>query len=302
MTKIRLLVLACAVTGFTTNAFADDPCAAIPGGPARANAQVKQAQELERAGKFREAHAAARKVGLDCAHHADGLGAVLKRTATAIGSEEEKKARFQEAFDWYQSAGSSADSARMQRKLVQTKPEDTNVIRVAIDFFKRAGDSASEKETRAIALKNLERALADEEKNFNGVAGDTLSDLGRARDWARYAGSGEDRAVARAEKRGTSLSAEDGHLFLEHALKYYTFTGNKAKEQTVREKARRLADRAAGKRENELAAKYFFIAGDKEKGKSLEKQAAQQSAQTEQARRGKFQKEQDDLEKQLNMK
>lgn len=303
MKKSLFFFLAASVLcSMTTTAYADDPCEAIPGGAQKANAQVKLAQDLEKAGKAREAYAAARKVNIECAHRAAGLDAVLKRAAKAIAAEEEKGARYQEAFNWYQTAGSTADAGRMQRKLVEARPEDLEVIRLAIDFFKSSGDGAGEKETRAVALKNLEKALANEEKNFSGVVGDTISQLDSARGWARYAGTGADRVVARAEKRGNTLAAEDGHLFLEHAIKYFGFADNKAKQQAMRDKARGLGDRAAAKKENELAAKYYFIAGDKDKGRALEKQSAQQQAATEKDRRGKFQKEQDDLEKALNMK
>lgn len=78
----------------------------------------------------------------------------------------------------------------------------------------------------------------------------------------RFAGTGDDRVTARAEKRGDSLAVEDSRLFLELALKYYAFAEKKDKQQEVRDKARSLADRATAKGESELAAHYYAIAGD----------------------------------------
>ena len=301
MKNANYLVIACLIAAFGSTAFADDLCAGDAAAKAKADAQVKQAQDLEKAGRAREAHAAASKADADCASSITGLDGVKKRTAKIVAVEEEKKSRFKESFEWYQLAGSPADAGRMQRKLVETKPDDINTVSHAIDLFHNLPDAAQEKDMRTHAARNVDKALAAEEKRFATSTKDSLQEMGRARDWAYYAGSGKDTAAARAEKRGDTLIAEDGRRFLELALKYYGFAEKKDKEQKVRDKARSLGERAATKGEAELAVAYFQIAGDTVKAEALQKQTEVKAEQTEETRKKTFKKDQDKLEKELGL-
>lgn len=301
MKILNCIAVALLLATFASTVWADDICEGGGVAKAKADAQVKQAQDLEKAGRAREAYSAASKANADCASSITGLEGVKKRTAKIVAAEEEKKSRFNEAFDWYQLSGSSADAGRMQRKLVETKPDDINTVSHAIDFFRQISDAAQEKDMRAHAAKNVDKALAAEEKRFVSATKDSLQELGRARDWAHYAGSGKDTAMARAEKRGDTLIAEDGRRFLELALTYYGFAEKKDKEQKVRDKARSLGERAASKGEAELAVAYFQIAGDNAKAEALQKQTEVKAEKTEEARKKTFKKDQDSLEKELGL-
>ena len=301
MKILNCIAVALLLATFASTVWADDICEGGGAAKAKADAQVKQAQDLEKAGRTREAYSAASKANADCASSITGLDDVKKRTAKIVAAEEEKKSRFKEAFDWYQLSGSHAEAGRMQRKLVETKPDDINTVSHAIDFFHNLPDAAQEKDMRAHAAKNVDKALAAEEKRFAASTKDSLSELGRARDWAYYAGSGKDTAMARAEKRGDALLAEDGRRFLELALNYYGFAEKKDKEQKVRDKARALGDRAVGKGEAELAVAYYEIAGDNTKAEALQKQTEVKAEKTEEARKKTFKKEQDKLEKELGL-
>lgn len=298
---LRFIVVG-AIAALATHAFSDSLCEGGDAAAAKADAQFKQAQDLEKAGRAREAYAAGRKADRDCVTDLNSVEALMKRTAKLIAADEEKKSRYEEAFGWYQTAGSGSDAGRMQRKLVETNPNDVNAYGRAIDFFHRNGDTTQEKEVRALALKQVERALADEEKQFAEVGKDSLTALNRARDWAHYAGGGGDLAKARADKRGDALITEDGRRFLELTLKYYEFAENKDKQQKLRDKARTLGDRAAAKGQLELAADYYGIAGDSSKSNAVRKQAETKAEQTEEARRKNFKKEQEELEKELGVK
>lgn len=283
-------------------AFADDVCEDRATKQPKADAQLKKAQELQKAGKSREAHAAASQVDMDCVGNMNAVDALKKSAAGVIAAEEEKKSRFAEAFDWYRHAGNEKDAGRMQRKLVEAKPEDVNTVSRAISFFHAIGDAAGEKDMRAHALKNVDSALAAEEKQFSAVGKNSMAALGKARDWINYAQAGKDRVMARAEQRGDTLFAEDSRTFLELALNYFGFAEKKDKQQKLRDKARGLGDRAAAKGEMELAAGYYHVAGDNDKAEALRKRSEQQQAQTEEVRKKKFSKEQDELEKELDLK
>ena len=300
MTRITSWHLVCAVAlGLSgTPVWADSLCAekALQ---AAADAQLKKAEELERAGQPREAFSAATKANGDCVSDTQRHEGVQQRTAKAIGAEEEKKARLEDAFTWYVRAKAPADAGRMQRRLVEAKPDDINTLSHAIDYFSQQNDKAQEEAMRAQARKNVEQALAEEEKRFASFSKDSLHELGRARDWAYYAKTGEDRIRARAAQRGDTLAAEDGRKFLRLAMSYYEQADRPDGVKKIREKARMLAKRHEAKGEGEIAAEFYAMAGDDKQADTVQKQTEQRQAQAEEGRRKTFKKEQADLEKAL---
>ena len=300
MTRITSWHLVCAVAlGLSgTPVWADSLCAekALQAG---ADAQLKKAEELERAGQPREAFAAATKANGDCVSDTQRHEGVQQRTAKAIGAEEEKKARLEDAFTWYVRAKAPADAGRMQRRLVEAKPDDINTLSHAIDYFSQQNDKAQEEAMRAQARKNVEQALAEEEKRFASFSKDSLHELGRARDWAYYAKTGEDRIRARAAQRGDTLAAEDGRKFLRLAMSYYEQADRPDGVKKIREKARMLAKRHEAKGEGEIAAEFYAMAGDDKQADTVQKQTEQRQAQAEEGRKKTFKKEQADLEKAL---
>lgn len=296
--RIVSLVIAGVVGLGGATAWADSLCPE-KAKQAAADGQLKQAEDLERAGKVREAYGAAAKVDSECVTDYKRHDALMKRTAKAIGAVEEKKGQFKEAFDWYERAQSTADAGRMQRKLVEAKPGDINTVSHAIDYFIHHQDSAQEKAMRVHALNNVDKALAEEEKRFASMTKDSLQELGLARDWSYYAQAGEDRMRARAAKRGDALAAEEGRKFLSLALAYYRAAGQSEKEQKVRDKARVLAKQHESKGEGEVAAEYYVIAGDSDTASAVQKQTEVRQQKAEESRKKTFKKEQDDLEKAL---
>ncbi len=248
---------------------------------------------------MREAYDAAEKLNSECMSDYKRHDALKARTAKAIAAEGEKKGQFKEAFDWYERARSPADAGRMQRKLVEMNPRDRNTVSHAIEYFVRQKDGGQEKAMRVHALKNVDKALAAEEKSFASTTKNSLEELELARDWSYYANAGEDRIRARAAKRGDTLAAEQGRKFLGLALDYYSFAGQSDKEQKVREKARGLAKQHESKGEGQVAADYYAIAGDSEKASAVQEQTEVRKQQGQEARKKAFKKEQDDLEKAL---
>ena len=258
-TTIGSCVIAVVIGLWGSAAWADSLCPDLAQ-QAAADAQVKQAEALDRAGKAREAYSAAKKASFDCVTDYKRHEALLKRTAKVVGAEEEKKGQLNEAFEWYERAQSEADAGRMQRKMVESKPNDINTVSHAIDYFRNHNDAAQEKTMRAQALKNVEKALTAEEKSFASVAKNSLTELGLAKDWSYYAQAGEDQVRARAGKRGDTVAAEDGRKFLELALSYYDRAQQPDKAQKVRDKARALAKQHESKGEGLVAADYYAIA------------------------------------------
>lgn len=297
-TKIVGFVIAGAMALGGSAAWADSLCPDLAQ-QAAADAQVKQAEALDRAGKAREAYGAAKKANFDCVTDYNRHEALLKRTAKVVGAEEEKKGQLSEAFDWYERAQSQADASRMQRKMVESKPNDINTVSHAIDYFRHHNDAAQEKTIRAHALKNVEKALAAEEKSFASVSKNSLSALDLAKDWSYYAQAGEDLVRVRAGKRGDTLAIEEGRKFLELALSYYDRAQQPEKSQKVRDKALALAKQHESKGDGVVAADYYVIAGDSNKASAVQKQAEVRDQKSEESRKKVFKKEQDDLEKAL---
>jgi len=294
-TKIVSCVIAAVIGFWGSTVWADSLCPDTVQQTA-ADTQLKQAEDLDRAGKVREAYGAAGKVNSECVTDYKRHDALLKRTAKALGAEGEKKGQWQEAFDWYERAQSQSDAGRMQRKMVEA---NINTVSHAIDYFKNHNDVAQEKAMRTHALKNLEKALAAEEKSFASVAKNSLTELELAKDWSYYAQAGEDQVRARAAKRGDIVAAEDGRKFLELALSYYDCAQQSDKAKKVRDKARALAQQRESKGEGKVAAEYYAIAGDSSKASAVQQQAEAREQKVEESRKKTFKKDQDDLEKAL---
>lgn len=297
-TKIGSCVIAVVIGLWSSAAWADSLCPDLAQ-QAAADAQVKQAEALDRAGKAREAYGAAKKANFDCVTDYKRHETLLKRTAKVVGAEEEKKGKLNEAFEWYERAQSEADAGRMQRKIVESKPNDMNTVSHAIDYFRNHNDAAQGKAMRAHALKNVEKSLTAEEKSFASVAKNSLTELGLAKDWSYYAQAGEDQVRARAAKRGDIVAAEDGRNFLELALSYYDRAQQPDKAQKVRDKARALAKQHESKGEGLVAADYYAIAGDSTKASAVQKETEAREQKVEESRKKTFKKDQGDLEKAL---
>jgi hypothetical protein len=266
---------------------------------AAANAQLKRAEDLESIGKLREAYGAARNTDMDCVSDGRRLEALKKRVAKAVAADAEATGSLDDAFDWYSRAQSWSDAGRMQRKLVDSRPDDVDTVSRAIDFFVQQSDAVQEKAIRAHAAKNVEKALAEEEKQFASAGRDSLQALDRAMNWTYYARTGEDLVRARAASRGDVLAKEDGRKFLELALAYYDRAEKPDEAEKVRSKARGLARRHESEGAGQLAADYYTIAGDDGKADAVRNQTEKRQAAVEETRKKTFQKEQDDLEKEL---
>lgn len=297
---LPVCVLSCSLAGLAAPAAFADGC---PDSEKAAEAQkLKKAEDSEKAGKLKEAFGAARAVAWECLGNDAGKRreAVIKRAGRTLGDQEEKQGRLKEAFDWYQSAGLEADADRVMLKRANAKPDDTNTISHAIEHFKRRNNEARVKEMRGVAGRNVDKWLAAEDKAF-AARKESRDELGKARDWVYYAGTGADKVSGRAEKRGDTLAADDARRSIENAIAYYEFADKPQKAKGVRDKARKLGDEHARKGENRLAVEFYSIAGDDAKAAALEKKSEADKKKTESARQDKFKKDQQSLEKELGL-
>jgi hypothetical protein len=264
--------------------------------------KLKKAEDQEKAGKLREAFSAARTTAWECLGNDAGKRreALMKRVGRTLGDQEEKQGRLKEAFDWYQAAGLEADADRVMLKRANAKSDDTNAVGGAIDHFKHRNNEARVKELRGLAARNVDKWLTAEEKAF-AARKDSRDELGKARDWVYYAGSGSGKVFERAEKRGDTLAADSARRPIENAIAYYDFAEKPQKARSVRDKARKLGDEHARKGENKLAVEFYQIAGDSSKAEALEKKSEAEKQKTESARQDKFKKDQQSLEKELGL-
>jgi len=263
-----------------------------------ARAQMSKAEELERAGKLREAFDNAKAIDLMCVDQ-KRADALRQRVGKALGGQEEKNGRLGAAFDWYVRGGLTADADRVKLQEVKAKPDDSVVFGSAYEYFTRRESATTLQELHALAMKSADAAFAEEERAFAARAV-SFDELSRAGDWLRYLGDDQrKRKAERAEKRGDTLAASDGLQRLEHALRYYDIADKPQKMQQVRDKAMRLGDGYVKTGETTTAANFYRLAGADAKAAALEKQTAQANQKKETQRQEQFKKEQDDLEKEL---
>jgi len=297
---ISVCILSAGLAGLTVSpAFADGcPDKEI----AAETLKMKKAEDSEKAGELKEAFNTAKTVAWECLGSEAGKRreALIKRVGRTLGDQEEKQGRLKEAFDWYQASGLEADADRVMLKQANAKPDDTNAVGGAIDHFKRRNNEARVKELRGLASRNVDKWLAAEEKSF-AARKESREELGKARDWAYYAGAGSGTVTERAEKRGDTLAADSARRPIENAIAYYEFAEKPQKARSVRDKARKLGDEHASKGENKLAVEFYRIAGDDARAAGLEKKSEAEQQKAESARQGKFNKDQKALEKELGL-
>lgn len=293
-------VLSCCLAGLVAPAAFADGC---PDQEIAAESlKLKKAEDSEKAGKLKQAFNAARTVAWECLGNDAGKRreALVKRVGRTLADQEEKQGRLKEAFDWYQAAGLEADADRVMLKRANAKPGDTNAVGGAIGHFKHRNNEARVKELRGLASRNVDKWLAAEDKAF-AARKESRDELGKARDWVYYAGSGSGKVFERAEKRGDTLAADNARRPIENAIAYYEFAEKPQKAGNVRDKARKLGDEHARKGENKLAVEFYQIAGDSSKAEALEKKSEAEKQKTESARQDKFKKGQQSLEKELGL-
>ena len=297
---LPVYVLSCCLAGLVAPAAFADGC---PDKEIAAETlKLKKAEDQEKAGKLKEAFSAARTTAWECLGNDAGKRreALMKRVGRTLGDQEEKQGRLKEAFDWYQAAGLEADADRAMLKRANAKPDDTNAVGNAIGHFKHRNNEARVKELRGLASRNVDKWLTAEEKSF-AARMESRDELGKARDWVYYAGSGSGKVAERAEKRGDTLAADNARRPLENAIAYYEFAEKLQKAKSVRDKARKLGDEHASKGENKLAVEFYQTAGDSTKAAALEKKSEAEKGKAESARQDKFKKDQQSLEKELGL-
>ncbi len=268
-----------------------------------AAAQMRKAEDSERAGKLKEAYEAAGRIDSMCLA-GDGYKrheAMRKRIGLQLGQQEEKQSRLAAAFDWYKNSGNAAEADRVKMKQVNASPRDRNVVSNAIDHFKYRNNDARVAELRQLAAKNADLELANEEKAFVARK-ESFDELGRAKDWFYLVSEGAAKKVReRAERRGDTLAKEDTFRHLENAKRYFGIAEAKPKENALKEKALRLAQEHEKKGEITQATNFYGLAGASAKGNALQERAEAQHRKSEEKRQKQFNKEQGDLEKQLGL-
>jgi hypothetical protein len=284
-----------ALTVGSLPAWADEICPE-PARKAEAKAALAKAQALQTGGKLREAWDDAVKADPDCA---DGVDEVKKQIGRAIGAEEEKKGRIDEAIDWYQRVNADADATRVINKAAGERPDDVKFIGRAIEYFRSKNDKGNEQKMRDIAKRNVEKQLAQEEKQFATPLKDSHNSLQKAQEWTFYAQAGEDKVKARAQQRGDFYAKDDSRTALKKAISYYFVGGLEEKIKSVKAKAAGLGKQAEAKGEPEAAADYYMIADQGDKAEAIAKQAEAAKQKSEEGRKKTFKKDQADLEKEL---
>lgn len=265
--------------------------------------QMKSAEDIERAGKLKEAYQAAGKIDPLCLA---GGGykrheAMRLRIGLQLGQQEEKAGRLAAAFDWYKGSGNGAEADRVKMKQVEASPRDRNLVSGAIDHFRFKNNNARVAELRQLAAKNAEFELANEEKAF-AARKESFDALGSAKDWLYYVSDGAAKKVRdRAEQRGDTLAKEDTFRHLENAKHYFSIAEAKSKEAALKDKALRLAQAHEKKGEISQAQNFYSLAGASAKGNELQERADAQYKKSEDKRQKQFKKGQSDLEKELGL-
>jgi hypothetical protein len=297
MRQIMALVLGMGLGLGSLAASADDVCSAKE--KQASNAMVARASTAEAAGDLQGALKIVQSgEARGCSDDGD---AMFKRLTLRVGQEAEKKGQFAQAFGYFDSGFHYDDAKRVGLAHLRARPTDRSWADNLLGFMRRNNFADGEAEVQKHARGQAQRLLAEEEKSF-AIRDPHAELLGDAKDWLRIAGDDAAADVKRREAaRGDQFAALDYPYALQQALNYYERADQKDKQAQVKSKARQLADKQAGGDNWNAAAELYELAGDSPKADALRASRAASAASKEEARKDKFEKEQDDLEKQLGL-
>jgi hypothetical protein len=288
-----------------------------------AEAILRNMEKMVEAGKFKAAFDAASGSLPGCMpeNGYDRIFSIIEHTYKKLGQQAEKAGQLYDAFKYYiypfdnffsnsyyrehEKNYSLADAHRTMLAYAKAHPDDYKVVQKAVDYFKRwESEPPQLKEAKDLAMHGGDRLLIKEEKDYAAHKyEDAFEDLKESRKWFELADD-DRRAQALAKKRGEALLAEKSHDAVEHAFDYYyDFNLNL---EVARARANKLGDEAERKGDFDLAGKFYSLSGDSTRQDALAKKLAtiqkrkeRQQEQADSKRQGKFEKEQQSLEKEL---
>ncbi|MDH4228071.1 MAG: hypothetical protein OEV59_10065 [Deltaproteobacteria bacterium] len=244
------------------------------------------------------------------------------------------------AFAWYEGNGLFVEADDCVMKYARKNTTEYVAVDVAAKHFikrkaKVGGEDALKEykfnaayvdELTGMARKNALAELETEKRVYNKVA-DMMTErlspeaLKRAKDWTLIFGDPlletvKDTAVKRGDE--VFLTQGDAPMTFMRVFRYYDIAERKDKEKTARDKAEKLGDKAEKAGEFVSAYEYYGLSGNKAK-----MNAVKPKAETENKKKGsdavkkskdsidkiqkkdtdkkKFEKEADDLEKELGI-
>ncbi len=320
MTRQKTLaaLLATFIVTAVNTALADDVCSAAE--YQASNAKLARAKAAESQGNLEEALRLASTSDY-CVDDTDGLRRLVINTSYKLGQAAEAGGNLEAAFDYYRGGMPAeqyenpkpvdllANAKRVMLAMVAKSPSDRRIARNALEFFNRENQGADV----AYIVKHMDsqarRLLAEEEKAFS-TSSPHKELLEEAEAWLQeqqLTGVPESteptaaQLTARWVARGDQFAALDHYSALANALSYYQQAERKDKEETVRKKARKLADGLADGTRWAEAVRLYELADDSQKAEALTARREAGAAEVEAERKQKFNEEQDDLEKELGL-
>lgn len=262
---------------------------------------LAQAQAAEKAGNLAGALRLATTYGLQGCGDRELGKTVVTRVSRQLGSAAEADGKFAAAFDYFSNAGLYDDAKRVGLKQLAAQPADRDLADNLLGFMRNHEFADGVRAVQDHARGQAERLLAEEAKT-HAVRTPQRELLDEARDWLRLAGDDTAAPVtARALERGEQYAKLDYAFALQQSLVYFEFAGRKDRQSAVQARARTLADKLAGGNDWAAAADLYEVAGDHKRAAELRAQRAAGAEAVEQKRQEQFKKEQDDLEKELDL-
>ncbi len=230
------------------------------------------------------------------------LTAMLRRVRKKLGEQAETDGKLSVAFTYFVEGEFFGDAKRVGLKQLAAKPGNFGLATDLMAFMHNQGFTDEVRQIQDQARQQANKLLAEEEQAFS-VRTPQREKLSDARKWLELAGDPVAPVQQRALKRADGYFALDYHYALEQAIAYYELADytDKARPQAVRTKARRLADQLAGGDNWAAAVELYQLAGDNQRAEELAAKRRADAAKDEETRKEEFQKEQDDLEKELDL-
>jgi hypothetical protein len=223
----------------------------------------------------------------------------VRRVSEKLGRKAEADGDLKAAFNYFNTGGFPDDARRVGLKQLAAAPGKLRLSSDLLAFMQENGFAEGADVVRENARRQAQELMSEEERTF-AVRNPHQDLLEKARNWLQLADETLAPVEARALQRGEDYLALDYAFALQQAIEYFEFAGRTDKIEMVRAKARRLADGLANGDNWAPAVELYQIAGDSDRADELIARSEVGTAETEAARKEEFQKEQDDLEKELD--
>ncbi|MDQ1362993.1 MAG: hypothetical protein QG652_853 [Pseudomonadota bacterium] len=234
---------------------------------------------------------------------------LIQEIGKKMAAESERAGKTQQAIATNIHYCLHDEAARIHLAQAEKKPANTQAVRDAYAFGKQYARNPLMQNIRQIASTASNQYLTEENNFFkSNIYNSHLLEQAIKLHEAVEDKSGKDNIIKKAGLRGDELGRQDNCRILESAIGYYDVADNEKMISAIRNKAMKIGEGLEKQGNLKAAAACYETADAEEKSGKLRhaveaesEKEQEKTKKNEKSRQEKFNREQDDLEKELQL-